>query len=312
MTRGVPLPPAPLAARIGVRDPEQPLEGYEELGRAIRDEILGVLPSGWSFEGKRVLDFGCGAGRVLRCFLEEAERAELHGCDIDAASVEWLERNLSPPLHIFQSDEAPPLDRPDATFDLVWAISVFTHIADLWALWLLELRRVLDDGGLLIATFLGRGMSEQIAGEPWQEERIGMNVLKHGQSWELGGPMVLHSPWWIREHWGRAFDVVTLREQGFVTDARGSGGHGVVLLRKRPGAMGVEELERIDLGEPRELLALRHNVEQLRRESSEARAYAERLEAALEFHRGRPGWHAEAAVRRVLRALRRGLGTGRR
>ena len=80
---------------------------------------------------------------------------EFYGCDIDAESIEWIVEHLSPPFMAFQSDEMPPLALGDESLDLVYACSVFTHIADLWSAWLLELHRVLKPGGLLIATFLG-------------------------------------------------------------------------------------------------------------------------------------------------------------
>ncbi|MCA1697943.1 MAG: class I SAM-dependent methyltransferase [Actinobacteria bacterium] len=67
-------------------------------------------------------------------------------------------------MHVFQTGEIPPLPQPDAYFDLVWATSVFTHISDHWSAWLLELHRLLKDGGLLIATFLGRGVLEWAIG----------------------------------------------------------------------------------------------------------------------------------------------------
>jgi len=81
----VPLPPPELAARTGTPDPSDPLADYDDLGQQLRRCILNVLPADWSFEGKRVLDFGCGAGRVLRAFLLEAQVAEFYSCDIDAA-----------------------------------------------------------------------------------------------------------------------------------------------------------------------------------------------------------------------------------
>ena len=71
-----------------------------------------------------------------------------------------------------------------------------------------------------------------------------MNVLRNGQSWDLGGPMVLHSPWWIREHWGRAFDVLELQPHSFGT--RAGDGHGVVLLQKQSRTVTREALERVE------------------------------------------------------------------
>jgi hypothetical protein len=116
---------------------------------------------------------------------------------------------------------------------------------------------------------MGEGMSELIAGEPWNEDLVGMNVLKNGQSWDLGGPMVMHSPWWIREHWGRAFDVLDLQPHSF--GVREGDGQGVVLLRKNDADVTREELERIDLGNPREATALRHNLDLVQDEVADLR-----------------------------------------
>jgi hypothetical protein len=63
---------------------------------------------------------------------------------------------------------------------------VFTHITDAWAAWLIELHRILAPRGLLIASFLGEGMSHAIAKEPWNPDYIGMNVLNAHQGWDAG------------------------------------------------------------------------------------------------------------------------------
>jgi SAM-dependent methyltransferase len=273
----LPLPPVELVDRVGAVGGDLAL--YEEIGRRTREEILALLPEGWSFEGKSVLDFGCGAGRSLRHFVAEARVAEIHGCEIDAPSVAWLEANLSPPFHVFRNEEAPPLPLEGDSFDLIWAISVFTHLTDYWAGWLVELHRLLRNGGLLIATILGPELADEshpavpdprADDESSPADRVGMNVVHFDRGWDLGGPATFHSAWWIREHWGRAFDIVELREDGFLALPRWRG-QGVVLLAKRPGAPAVEELERIDPGEPREIAALRHNVRQLHGELARAR-----------------------------------------
>ena len=254
-----PHPPAELIGYVGNKDPVRQVEDFELFGRRYRDLVLDLLPPDWSFEGKRVLDFGCGSGRVLRHFLDEAKVAELHGCDIDAASIGWLRQTLSPPLHVSRNEEEPGLPFPDGHFDLIWAMSVFNVLTDTWSGWLCELHRVLREDGLLLVTFVGEGGSEFVAREPWVEDRIGMNVLAYGVSWEAGGPMVLHSPWWIREHWGRAFDILELRPTS-------EWGEGAVVLRRRDLTPTPEDLERIDPRDERELRALRHNVRQVQRE----------------------------------------------
>jgi SAM-dependent methyltransferase len=274
----LPYPPLELANRVGsLADSSDPYQYYDKLGRSTHNGIMDLLPANWAFSGKRVLDFGCGAGRTLRHFAAEAAEAEFWGCDIDEASIRWMEEQLCPPFRVFVNETEPPLDQPDSSFDLIWAISVFTHLTYNWSRWLVELHRVLKPDGLLLVTFMGRGMSQEIAGESWDDDSFGMNVIKYGQSWDLGGPMVLHSPWWIEEHWGRAFEIVSLVPDGFAEKPWLD--HGCVLMRRREQAVDPEELERIASGDARETRALLHNIEQLHSECQDLRTGIEYLES---------------------------------
>ena len=264
-----PLPPTELLHRVGRIDAPDVGAEYEAIGRRSRERIERLLPDEWSWEGRRVLDFGCGAGRTLRHFLAEAEHAEFHGCDIDEPSIAWLTEHVSPPLHVFPSGEQPQLPQPDGFFDVVYALSVFTHLTDQWAGWLLELHRVLKPDGLLIATFLNEGLWSDFGQGPWDEDRVGMNVIKTWNSWDEGGPIVFLSEWWIREHWGRQFEVLSLERHD---PAETPSGQGAVLLKPRRERLEPKELERPGR-DGRELEALRHNVEQLHREASELFAH---------------------------------------
>ena len=286
------MPPLELAHRVGsLADFEDPFTVYDELGRHARESILAVLPSEWSFHKKRVLDFGCGAGRTLRHFFPEAAEGEFWGCDIDTDSVRWLKDELCPPFHVFENREHPPLDLESEAFDLVYAVSVFTHLTDSWSDWLLEMHRILASEGLLLATFIGPGAAPHVTDEPWSADRIGMNVLRPGQGWDLGGPMVLHSPWWIRAHWGRAFEIVHIELDGFGADS--PGGQGVVLMRKQPARLTRQDLEVPEPNEPRELEAARSNLQQLSNELTQLRHEFGELSAA---------WHGERAANEALRS----------
>jgi hypothetical protein len=74
-----------------------------------------------------------------------------------------------------------------------------------------------------------------------------------GQPWSIGGPTVFHSEWWVREHWGRGFDVVSL------DSGSDSWTHGWVVLRKTGPAPDKAGLEAFS-DDPREAEALRHNL----------------------------------------------------
>ncbi len=259
--------------RVGL-DPDPSHDHYQATGAWMREAILDILPEGWTFSDKRVLDFGCGAGRVLRQFTDVAAEAEVWGCDIHAESVTWLERNLRPPFHFFRNAAVPPLPIADGYFDLVWAMSVFTHIGDGWEDWLLEMRRVLAPGGLFVASYLGANVLEELLGVRHDDDEIGMLVHDHSRAPAEGGPWVFHSDWWLRRHWGPAFEIVEARPAG--DSARGGSGlaHGLVLARRRAERPDRNAMSAIDGADPREIAALQAEVRMLRGELERARAGA--------------------------------------
>jgi SAM-dependent methyltransferase len=290
-----PLPPPELASRVGVNTRSDVLGSFDEVGRDASRVILETLPEGWALEGKRVLDFGSGPGKVLRHLVPEHRGTEFHACDIHEPSIGWLRANL-PGVQAFVNEEWPPLALPDGAVDLVWAMSVFTHITDAWADWLVDLHRVLDDDGLLLVSFLGRSFYERFTGEAWDESSVGMTVISYGLHWDLGGPLVFLSPWWIEEHWGRAFEVVSLR------DGRAPGDHGIVLLRKRPGSFSPDDLRRVEPGDERELAALRGQIRELHREVVGLRGAREDTARGYE---GSLSWRVTAPLRRAGELARR-------
>jgi ubiquinone/menaquinone biosynthesis C-methylase UbiE len=146
---GLPLPPKELWEGYGAI-PEHYLSSGRQGVRIMRD-ILAA--SGFRFEtGSRVLDFGCASGRMMRWFKDLSEQCELWGADIGAPNISWCQRYLSPPFRFVTTTTFPHLPFEDRYFDLIYAGSVFTHIADLADTWLLELKRILRVGGKLYIT----------------------------------------------------------------------------------------------------------------------------------------------------------------
>jgi SAM-dependent methyltransferase len=150
---GLPVPPRRLIVRVaGTVSPEWFLEG----GRLGAETIRGALAR----QGRPVeeldamLDFGCGCGRVTR-YWAGLDRTEVYGSDANADAVAWCRRNLS--FARFEANGlAPPLPYADAAFDLVYALSVFTHLTEeLQHAWTAELERVLRPGGFLLLTTHG-------------------------------------------------------------------------------------------------------------------------------------------------------------
>ncbi|MEA2332394.1 MAG: hypothetical protein QOH58_2532 [Thermoleophilaceae bacterium] len=300
-------PPDRLATRVGGS-----ADGYREIAQFHRERIGSLLPADWSWQGKRILDFGCGPGRTLSEFAAEADEAEFVGCDIHAESLEWARANL-PQFTFVQNREEPPLDLPSSSFDLIYGVSVFTHLTEHWSGWLAEVHRLLKPGGLGIFSFLGEALWQPFGAgthAEWVEDETGMLVTLPARSWDEGGPNVFHSEWWLREHWGRGFEIAELRARD---TWRGAEGHGWIVLRRQAGEVTAEQLARPNPSDPREARALARNLDLLMWEARGQAEHAERLQhelagvrAELEGVYAGRSWRLTAPLRAAASATRRG------
>jgi SAM-dependent methyltransferase len=128
-------------------------EGFIASGKANAGTIRRVAEaSGFSFQtARRILDFGCADGRIIRWF-HDLKDCEVWGVDLLGEYILLCQQYLSPPFKFATNTSEPHLPFEDRSFDLIYACSVFTHIADLADAWLLELRRILRPGGRLFIT----------------------------------------------------------------------------------------------------------------------------------------------------------------
>ena len=103
----------------------------------------------------RVLDFGVGAARQALHFTRHFPRPEYYACDVDPALVAFVARAY-PQIRVGRNRFSPPLDYPDGLFDLVYSVSVFSHLSPADHLpWLRELYRIVRPGGICIVTVEG-------------------------------------------------------------------------------------------------------------------------------------------------------------
>ncbi len=235
-----PIPPPELMFRVsGGTDSTYFLES----GKATRDDFArGLATVGRSFKDfNRILDFGCGCGRVLRWLREDISASRLAGSDIDQPAVEWLRSRMLGVL-VRANESLPPLSFEKGSFDLVLAYSIFSHLDERYQdAWLTELHRVTQPGGILLITVHGHynwnytketifpKRPDLAALDPTFREN-GFLYWK-GDGWEKHFPDFYHTAWhspiYVREHWSRWFDVLELREAG----ARPT--QDLVVLRKR-------------------------------------------------------------------------------
>jgi SAM-dependent methyltransferase len=113
-------------------------------------------------ECRAVLDFGCGCGRVIRHFRRLSD-ARLQGSDYNEELIAWCRANL-PFAEFAVNGLEPGLEYGDDTFDLVYALSVFTHLtAPLQTAWMTELRRIVSPGGTLFVTVHGESRTSRLS-----------------------------------------------------------------------------------------------------------------------------------------------------
>ncbi len=109
--------------------------------------------TGRGLKNSKVLDFGCGYGRIARLMYYFTPPSQLFCVDPWDESIR-LCRESRLPGNFFISDYVPrSLPFRDADFDLIYCFSVFTHLSKKTARVVLRLlRRYIADGGMLVIT----------------------------------------------------------------------------------------------------------------------------------------------------------------
>lgn len=208
---------------------------YLASGRNHFDTMMNILgASGFRFgERDRVLDFGCGAGRIIRCCRHLIAAREIWGVDISAEHILWCHQHLCPPFTFITTTTFPHLPFEDNYFSIIYAGSVFTHISDLAAAWLLELRRILRPEGRCYITVRDNHSIEMILSSPpghrlhempLRQQLIELEKEKHFLesgfsmvvlSRDPGNAEVFYDTDFIRQTWGHFFEILSISHEAF-------------------------------------------------------------------------------------------------
>lgn len=155
-------------------------EAFSALGERAADQIRRLAGShGEPLDGSQaVLEFGVGCGRVAVWMTRRSPVLDFHGCDINPQLLAWSRAHLPGRYDLTRLE--PPLPYAGDRFDLVYALSVFTHLHQPQArAWLAELARVTRRDGLAILSY----HDERLAQAAPLAERLsadGFAVLREG------------------------------------------------------------------------------------------------------------------------------------
>jgi len=217
---GVPyLPPAQLRYRVsGSTD----VRSFLQVGmRNCEDVVAAVTRAGRRMDSfENILDFGCGCARTLLWLAQRNGSATLYGSDIDAHAISWCQRE-APFARFDVNQPSPPLAYEAETFDMIYALSVFTHFGEQAQYdWLSELLRVARPGALLVLSVHGRNYFEHLPARYRREmEQRGFLFLNDN---------AYHTEEYIRDHWSQYTELVEIAPGGL------SGHQDLIVLKKPP------------------------------------------------------------------------------
>jgi SAM-dependent methyltransferase len=128
---------------------------------------------------QRVLDFGCGYGRVLRAMKAMFPTAEFTACDILKDAVDFCSRTFG--ANAVVSSEHSSAIRLTGQYDLIWCGTLLTQFdAPQFKEFLSMFRSLLSPGGMLVFTTHG----------PYVANRLSAHRMDYGMSEESVASML--------------------------------------------------------------------------------------------------------------------------
>lgn len=133
------------------------LKQFDETGRDHAQKIAALFREAGIPDSPRVLEWGCGPGRILTHMLAAIgdAGASFSGCDIDPRAIAYAQRALKNATCTLIAP-LPPTPYGTNAFDAIYGISIFTHLnKDGAEAWTPELARLLSERGCAIVTTHG-------------------------------------------------------------------------------------------------------------------------------------------------------------
>jgi SAM-dependent methyltransferase len=126
-------------------------EGYETvMGRWSRRLVLELLNFAGLEDGERVVDVGCGTGRLSEAIVARTKTTEVRAIDFSPVYVEYAKAHCPDPRIVFEVGDACAMSFPDGAFDRALS-SLVLHFIPQTARAVSEMRRVVKPGGVVAA-----------------------------------------------------------------------------------------------------------------------------------------------------------------
>jgi len=145
----------------GIANKTDAFDLYFSGGADCAGKLRTLIAEQRPIEGLRLLEFAAGYGRVTRHLGKTLPGAEILACDIHSEAVDFLQDTIK--VSAKGSHEVPELFNLNQRFDVVFALSFFSHLPpSTWRRWLLALTEHAAPGGLVIFTTHGERSREKL------------------------------------------------------------------------------------------------------------------------------------------------------
>lgn len=139
---------------------------YEDYYKGGADTASGLVTQ-WKehglMPGAAILEWGCGPARIVRHLPALLPDAAIFGTDYNKNTIEWCRQHIKG-VQFDTNELEPPLRYEANRFDLVYAVSIFTHLSEKnHTDWLDELHRIIKPGGLLMFTTQGKAFTAKLS-----------------------------------------------------------------------------------------------------------------------------------------------------
>jgi SAM-dependent methyltransferase len=191
------------------------LSGYAQF------KLISDCAKSHGISGGRYFDFGGSTGRVFRHFAFQSDDWDVWSCDFKSGAIDFCLKYFRA-VRSFSNTSFPSLPIEDGYFNVISALSVFTHINESELGWLLELRRILAKDGIACITVVNdecwsvQDYALKGSIKDFRPDLLDVRTIPEGKtviSFRDDDPYncnVTHSNSYIHDVWGRFFKIKSI------------------------------------------------------------------------------------------------------